>query len=114
MLAKNGKLFGYLESFQTTFNSLKKRRSFRYGLPFILFVVGGSFGLREWTQIRYQFSQVKGVSREQAEKMGLHKEKEVTLEKTYEEIQELDIDNWENKRGPRPWEMQEQQQQTKK
>lgn len=53
---------------------------------------------------RYQFSQVKGVSREEAEKMGLHKAKDVTLEDTYEEIQKLDIDNWENKRGPRPWE----------
>lgn len=41
--------------------------------------------------------------------MGLHRENEVTLEKTYEEIQKLDIDNWENKRGPRPWEMAEEQ-----
>lgn len=53
---------------------------------------------------RYQFSQVKGVSREQAEKMGLRKAKEVTLETAYNEIQKLDIDNWENIRGPRPWE----------
>lgn len=58
---------------------------------------------------RYQFSQVKGVSREQAEKMGLHKAKEVTLETAYDDIQKLDIDNWENKRGPRPWEDAEKQ-----
>ncbi|CAH0399492.1 unnamed protein product [Chilo suppressalis] len=81
-----------------------KKRSFKYGLPFIVFVVGGSFGLREWTQIRYEFSQVKGVSKEEAEKMGLHREKNVSLETVYEDIQKLDIDNWENKRGPRPWE----------
>lgn len=54
---------------------------------------------------RYQFSKVKGVSNEEAAKMGLHKSKKVTLEQVYEEIQKLDIDNWENKRGPRPWEM---------
>lgn len=36
--------------------------------------------------------------------MGLHREKKVTLEDAYEDIQKLDIDNWENKRGPRPWE----------
>lgn len=36
--------------------------------------------------------------------MGLHREKKVTLEDTYEDIQKLDIDHWENKRGPRPWE----------
>lgn len=47
---------------------------------------------------------MKGVSREEAEKMGLHKERKVTLENVYEDIQKLDIDNWENKRGPRPWE----------
>lgn len=40
--------------------------------------------------------------------MGLYREKKVTLENAYEEIQKLDIDNWENKRGPRPWEMTEQ------
>ncbi|XP_026741437.1 cytochrome c oxidase assembly protein COX16 homolog, mitochondrial [Trichoplusia ni] len=98
-----------LVSFRNTISTLSKRKTYRYGLPFILFMVGGSFGLREWTQIRYQFSQVKGVSKDEAEKMGLHRENEVTLEKTYEEIQKLDIDNWENKRGPRPWEMAEEQ-----
>ncbi|XP_049872024.1 cytochrome c oxidase assembly protein COX16 homolog, mitochondrial [Pectinophora gossypiella] len=113
MFAKDNKFFAYINSLQTSFNIVRKRRSFKYGVPFILFVVGGSFGLREWTQIRYQFSQVKGVSREQAEKMGLNKAKEVTLEDTYEEIQKLDIDNWENKRGPRPWELQEQKSQKK-
>ncbi|XP_045450508.1 cytochrome c oxidase assembly protein COX16 homolog, mitochondrial [Melitaea cinxia] len=86
-------------------NSQKK--SLKYGLPFIIFMIGGSFGLREWTQIRYQFSKVKGVSKDEAEKMGLHKDKEVTLETAYEEIKKLDIDNWENKRGPRPWEQNE-------
>lgn len=41
--------------------------------------------------------------------MGLHKDKEVTLETAYDDIQKLDIDNWENKRGPRPWEDATQQ-----
>lgn len=39
--------------------------------------------------------------------MGLKREKKVTLESAYEEIQKLDIDNWENKRGPRYWENNE-------
>ncbi|CAK1581113.1 unnamed protein product [Parnassius mnemosyne] len=103
------KLYFRLDSLKNIFLAYSKRKSIRYGLPFILFVVGGSFGLREWTQIRYQFSQVKGVSKEEAEKMGLHKTKEVTLEKAFDDIQKLDIDNWENKRGPRPWEMQNEQ-----
>ncbi|KAI8434179.1 hypothetical protein MSG28_012294 [Choristoneura fumiferana] len=110
MPAKEGNLLEQIASLRNSFAVLSKRKSFRYGLPFLLFVVGGSFGLREWTQIRYQFSQVKGVSKAEAEKMGLHKAKDVTLEDTYEEIQQLDIDNWENKRGPRPWEPNTQEQ----
>lgn len=31
---------------------------------------------------------------------------EVTLEKVYEKVKDLNIDEWENKRGPRPWEEQ--------
>lgn len=30
--------------------------------------------------------------------------KDVTIESEYEKIKSFDIDNWENKRGPRPWE----------
>lgn len=29
---------------------------------------------------------------------------EVTLETEYEKIQKLDLDNWTQVRGPRPWE----------
>ncbi|VVD06169.1 cytochrome c oxidase assembly protein COX16 homolog, mitochondrial [Leptidea sinapis] len=81
-----------------------RRKSVKYGLPFLIFVVGGSFGLRQWTQVRYEIGRVKGVTKEEAEKMGLKKERDVTLESTFEDIQKLDIDHWENKRGPRPWE----------
>ncbi|XP_059047892.1 cytochrome c oxidase assembly protein COX16 homolog, mitochondrial [Achroia grisella] len=101
-------MYTFIETLRNSATTLSKRKSIKYGLPFLLFVLGGSFGLREWTQIRYQFSQVKGVSKEEAEKMGLHREKNVTLEDTFEEIQKLDIDNWENKRGPRPWEAMSQ------
>ncbi|CAG9790886.1 unnamed protein product [Diatraea saccharalis] len=104
MVYNLGKILNNWITLRNTLIATSKKRSFRYGLPFILFVIGGSFGLREWTQIRYQFAQVKGVSREEAEKMGLHKEKKVSLETVYDDIQKLDIDNWENKRGPRPLE----------
>lgn len=29
---------------------------------------------------------------------------EISLEKEYEKLKDLDIDNWEQIRGPRPWE----------
>ncbi|XP_041980557.1 cytochrome c oxidase assembly protein COX16 homolog, mitochondrial [Aricia agestis] len=112
MSTKEGNIFDRLCNFKNTWNKLMKNKAFKFGLPFVTFVIGGSFGLKEWTTIRYQFAKVKGVSKEEAEKMGLHKERDVTLESTYEEIQKLDIDNWENKRGPRPWEESGQQAQS--
>ncbi|XP_015119894.1 cytochrome c oxidase assembly protein COX16 homolog, mitochondrial [Diachasma alloeum] len=80
-------------------------RSVKHGLPFVLFIVGGSFGLREFTNVRYEYRATKQVQ-DNLESSGIPmKEKhETTLEATYETIKELDTDNWENKRIARPWE----------
>ncbi|XP_023964996.1 cytochrome c oxidase assembly protein COX16 homolog, mitochondrial isoform X4 [Chrysemys picta bellii] len=71
---------------------LVKNKTLRYGVPMMLLIIGGSFGLREFTQIRYD-----------AQK--LHSKK----------LKSSDFDDWKNVRGPRPWEdsksLQEQQQQ---
>lgn len=40
--------------------------------------------------------------------------KDVTLESEYDKVKSVDIENWENKRGPRPWEEQEDQPTTAK
>lgn len=88
------------------FNYYSKRKSFRYGVPFFLFMIGGSFGLREFTKLRYQFSKKTTIKPEELEERGINMKKpgEVTLETEYEKIKTLDIDNWEPIRGPRPWE----------
>ncbi|KRT81062.1 hypothetical protein AMK59_5921 [Oryctes borbonicus] len=81
------------------------KKSVKYAIPFFVLVIGGSFGLREFAQLRYQFTQVSSI-RKEAEKLGIpmKKSSEVTLEKEYEKLKDLDIDNWEQVRGPRPWE----------
>ncbi|XP_066142049.1 cytochrome c oxidase assembly protein COX16 homolog, mitochondrial [Euwallacea fornicatus] len=86
--------------------SFFNRKFVRFGLPFLTLMVGGSFGLKEFTQLRYQFRTVSPVTPEYAKKFGIEMKKpgEVTLEKEYEKIKKLDIDNWEQVRGPRPWE----------
>ncbi|XP_014667734.1 PREDICTED: cytochrome c oxidase assembly protein COX16 homolog, mitochondrial-like isoform X2 [Priapulus caudatus] len=73
-------------------------------------MVGGSYWLKGFTGIRYQFRQVQSLKPEDLEDAGIEK-KSVTLESEFEKVQNLDIDTWENKRGPRPWEEQQQQQQ---
>ncbi|KAJ9574797.1 hypothetical protein L9F63_008022 [Diploptera punctata] len=59
--------------------------------------------------IKYEFSKRCPVTPEMAEKYGVKMRKpgEVTLEGEYEKMKELDIDNWSNIRGPRPWEEDE-------
>jgi len=77
---------------------------------------------------RYKFRRSEILSKEEAAKYGIVKKK-VTLESEYETIKnaslnvlifkslynhiihdfflllfQIDINNWENKRGPRPWE----------
>ncbi|XP_042893191.1 cytochrome c oxidase assembly protein COX16 homolog, mitochondrial-like [Penaeus japonicus] len=83
-----------------------QRRSVRFGVPFLLLVVGGSFGLKEFAQIRYDFRNRKNVSKADAEKMGIRmkEQDEVTLETEFKKIERIDTTNWENVRGPRPWE----------
>lgn len=34
----------------------------------------------------------------------MKKPEEVTIDKVYEKVKTLNLDDWENKRGPRPWE----------
>lgn len=42
-----------LENMIKKWKAYSSTKSIKYGLPFVIFVIGGSFGLREWTQIRY-------------------------------------------------------------
>ncbi|CAG9798864.1 unnamed protein product [Chironomus riparius] len=95
-----------MPSFVQTIQYYSKRKLFRFGVPFVLLVVGGSFGLKEFTQLRYQFSRKITVKPDELDKIGIKMKnpEDVTLESEYEKVKNLDIDNWENKRGPRPWE----------
>lgn len=72
----------------------------------MIVIVGGSFGLREFASLRFQFRRVSTITPEEMKKHGIEMKKpgEVTLESEYEKIKNLDIDNWEQVRGPRPWE----------
>lgn len=86
-------------------NHFLKNKFLRFGAPFILLVVGGSFGLREFSQIRYDYRQVKLISTEELEKQGINKKPHgsVTIETEYKKlIKEVNLEDYENKRIPRP------------
>jgi len=82
---------------------MKTPRSFiRTGVPFLAFMVVGSFGLTYFTDVRYW------VSRNRRRFAQIDPEKPPkfkTLQQIYEEeISGKSFDDWENVRAPRPWE----------
>lgn len=80
-------------------------RHIKYGLPFMIAIVGGSFGLRYYTQLRYDIHNNRHTMTKIADLQKLMPGKPHTIEAEYEEyMKTVDLDNWQNKRGPRPWE----------
>ncbi|KAM9708075.1 cytochrome c oxidase assembly protein COX16 homolog, mitochondrial [Menidia menidia] len=86
------------------FKFLKKNKTVKYGVPMLLLVVGGSFGLREFTQIRYDAQKIrKRLDPSLEAKVNVEKQS-VMLEEEYEKLRRINLDEWKNIRGPRPWE----------
>ena len=85
---------------------LRRSKFLRFGLPMISFVVLGSFGLAEFTAVRVGKRDEKNHLLTAEETLSFRKRPEkVVVEEEYERLlEELDIQHWENKRGPRPWE----------
>ncbi|XP_028421150.1 cytochrome c oxidase assembly protein COX16 homolog, mitochondrial isoform X2 [Perca flavescens] len=70
----------------------------------MLLVVGGSFGLREFTQIRYDAQRIrKKLDPSLEAKVNVQKQSAM-LEEEYEKLKEVNLEEWKNIRGPRPWE----------
>lgn len=95
-----------MNSIQSKFQYYSKRKFFRFGVPFLLLMVGGSFGLKQFAQLRFTYSKKGTLTTEEAERHGLlmKKPEEVTLESEFDKVKDIDINSWENIRGPRPWE----------
>ena len=88
------------------FQAVRKNKGLRYGVPFVSLLVLGSFGLSEFTSITVKRREDRNRSLTAEEALSFQKKvKKVDVEKEYKELnKKLDIEHWENKRGPRPWE----------
>lgn len=80
-------------------------------IPFSVLMVGAFVGLAQFRKLNYQYKRNDTVVyKEQLTKIGLDEndyqaKTSVSLEKEYEKVMDkLDINNWDNIRGPRPWE----------
>ena len=91
-------------------SQLRRSKFLRYGLPFICSLVLGSYGLTEFTSIVVNKREEKNRMLTAEEMLSFQKKPgKVDLEEEYRKtMEELDIEHWENKRGPRPWEQQQQ------
>ncbi len=90
----------------SSLKNLTKSKNFRYGLPFVSLLVIGSFGLSEFSSIVITKREEKNRMLTAEEALAFQKTVEkVDVEEEYKKTMEkLDIDVWENKRGPRSWE----------
>uniref|UniRef100_A0A8C5PIB5 Cytochrome c oxidase assembly protein COX16 homolog, mitochondrial n=1 Tax=Leptobrachium leishanense TaxID=445787 RepID=A0A8C5PIB5_9ANUR len=79
----------------------KAMRTLRTQRTLCLLIVGGSFGLREFTQIRYDAQHLKRTVIPECEKrirVCFH------LFSLWQKIKDEKFEDWKNIRGPRPWE----------
>ncbi|VVC44296.1 Cytochrome c oxidase assembly protein COX16 [Cinara cedri] len=86
-------------------NNVLKNKFLRFGAPFILLIIGGSFGLREFAQIRYDYRKVQLISPEELRKQGIEMKPRgsVTIETEYQKLlEQVNLEHYENKRIPRP------------
>jgi len=96
-------------------NKLNSNKHFRFGVPFFLFIFGGQYALREFREVRYDNKinpKARKLITDEEAFEGFNKSDQLVYKKNIktaeEELEALDAkidwDNWENKRGPRPWE----------
>jgi len=86
-------------------NRILKNKFLRFGVPFMLMVTGGSFGLREFSQIRYDYRKVKLISPEEMKNQGIEMKPRgsVTIDTEYQKlVEQVNLDDYENKRITRP------------
>ncbi|XP_032261326.1 cytochrome c oxidase assembly protein COX16 homolog, mitochondrial isoform X2 [Phoca vitulina] len=74
-------------SVHAVMRALRKNKTLRYGVPMLLLIVGGSFGLREFSQIRYDAVKIK-IDPELEKKLKMNK---VSLESEYEILWDQEI-----------------------
>jgi cytochrome c oxidase assembly protein subunit 16 len=81
----------------------------RHFFPFVAIVVGSFIGLAQFRKLNYKYKKNEPiVFKEQLvgiDEAGYQSKTTQSIEKEYEKMMnKIDINKWENIRGPRPWE----------
>lgn len=85
-------------------SKLRANKHFKFGVPFMLMIVGSSFGMKFYSEVRFKIQEERHIisKTKELQQMAV---KQQTIEDEYEDYKKtVDLDNWKNIRGPRPWE----------
>ncbi|KAI9010364.1 cytochrome c oxidase assembly protein COX16-domain-containing protein [Phycomyces nitens] len=82
----------------------KKHPFVLFGLPFLAIMVGGSFGLAQLTQTRYDHRDMRNTKLAKEEALGIDKNRrKLSLQEEYWRLQaKTDDEDWEQVRIERP------------
>eukprot|EP00040_Diaphanoeca_grandis_P024608 m.135499 g.135499 ORF g.135499 m.135499 type:complete len:99 (-) comp29799_c2_seq1:4724-5020(-) len=85
--------------------SLAKNKFLRFGLPLIVLTIGGSLGIKEFASWRIEAREARQhtMSGKEIDEMTGRKRRTFDMNTEYARLNEkMNIDQWENKRLPRP------------
>ncbi|KAG2226685.1 hypothetical protein INT45_001032 [Circinella minor] len=97
------KPYGKKGTFDPLAAKVKKRPFLFFGLPFIAIIIGGSFGLSQLTQTRYDHRDMRHKKVAKEEALGMDKNRrKLSLQEEYWRLQAKTDEDWEQVRIDRP------------
>ncbi|KAI9255603.1 cytochrome c oxidase assembly protein COX16-domain-containing protein [Phascolomyces articulosus] len=97
------KPYGKKGTFDPLAAKVKKRPFLLFGLPFIAIIIGGSFGLSQLTQTRYDHRDMRHRKVAKEEALGMDKNRrKLSLQEEYWRLQAKTDEDWEQVRIERP------------
>jgi len=88
---------------QSAVNRAIRRYPALFGVPFVLLVVGASFGLKTFTQTRYDLQSQRASALTKEEELDLSKrKKKFDKREAYYQLEAAADEDWEPKRIERP------------
>ncbi|TBU35400.1 cytochrome c oxidase assembly protein COX16-domain-containing protein [Dichomitus squalens] len=88
---------------EAAYSRLFRRYPALFGVPFVLLIVGASFGMQQFTQTRYDLHSQKVTALNKEQELGLQKNrKQFDIREEYFKLSSTAVEDWEPKRIQRP------------
>ncbi|RDX46970.1 hypothetical protein K466DRAFT_581209 [Polyporus arcularius HHB13444] len=88
---------------EAAYSKLFRRYPALFGVPFVLLIVGASFGMQQFTQTRYDLHAQKVTAMNKEQELGLaQNRKKFDIREEYFKLSSAAAQDWEPKRIQRP------------